>query len=109
MRQAQPNPTQAADGQHGVKLYRANFIKSLFRPRERPTQVPVQLIVPARDQMEAFATWVESEFGCPDLVINNAGIGIAGAMLDTRPEDWERLLRVNLWSVIDGCRLRPCR
>ncbi|MNR62109.1 3-beta-hydroxysteroid dehydrogenase [compost metagenome] len=59
--------------------------------------------------MEAFAASVEAEFGCPDLVINNAGIGMAGAMLDTRPEDWERLLRVNLWSVIDGCRLRPCR
>ncbi|MCY1535334.1 putative oxidoreductase EphD [compost metagenome] len=64
-----------------------------------------QLDVSDSAQMEAFATWVESEFGCPDLVINNAGIGMAGAMLDTRPEDWERLLRVNLWSVIDGCRL----
>jgi pimeloyl-ACP methyl ester carboxylesterase len=42
--------SQRADGVHGVKLYRANFIRSLFRPRLRHTQVPVQLIVPTRDR-----------------------------------------------------------
>ena len=40
----------SADGQHGVKLYRANFIRSLLQPRQRPTSVPVQLIVPTEDR-----------------------------------------------------------
>jgi len=230
--------SQRSDGVHGVKLYRANFIHSLFKPRQRHTQVPVQLIVPTRDRfvrpqlfehlalwaprlwrrevnaghwqllaepqqlatwlreftrhldgaeasralqqaqvkaaaraysgklvivtgagsgigratllefaelgatvlaadinlaaaersaelarvlgsqalsyqldvgdssaMTAFANWVEGEFGSPDIVVNNAGIGMAGSMLDTTNADWERLLRINLWSVIDGSRL----
>lgn len=42
--------TQLADGQHGVRLYRANFISSLFRPRERHTDVPVHLVIPTRDR-----------------------------------------------------------
>ena len=42
--------SQRSDGVHGVKLYRANFIRSLFTPRLRHTQVPVQLIVPTRDR-----------------------------------------------------------
>ncbi|MFZ3154862.1 alpha/beta fold hydrolase [Pseudomonas sp.] len=42
--------SQRSDGVHGVKLYRANFIRSLFKPRLRHTQVPVQLIVPTRDR-----------------------------------------------------------
>ncbi|WP_271408790.1 alpha/beta fold hydrolase [Pseudomonas sp. Q1-7] len=50
VRDPRPNPTRASDGCHGVKLYRANFITSLLRPRQRPTQVPVQLIVPTRDR-----------------------------------------------------------
>lgn len=45
-----PNPTQLSDGVHGVKLYRANFIRSLFRPRQRHTDVPVQLIVASADR-----------------------------------------------------------
>jgi len=57
------------------------------------------------EAMEAFANWVERELGAPDIVINNAGIGMAGGFLDTEPEDWERLLRVNLWGVIHGARL----
>lgn len=232
------NLHQASDGEHGVKLYRANFIGSIFKPRKRHTEVPVQLVVPTRDRyvgqqlfqqlslwaprlwrrevtaghwqllaepeqlagwidefarhidggeasqplqraqqkpgagpfagklvvvtgagggigrstllrfaeqgasvlaadidpaaaeasaaqarslgatafsycvdvgdsaaMERFATWVKSSLGVPDVVVSNAGIGLAGAMLDTSAQDWERLLRVNLWSVIDGCRL----
>ncbi|WP_161865203.1 MULTISPECIES: alpha/beta fold hydrolase [Pseudomonas] len=44
------SPTQRSDGMHGVQLYRANFIRSLFRPRSRSTRVPVQLIVPLHDR-----------------------------------------------------------
>ncbi|MFJ3258938.1 SDR family oxidoreductase [Pseudomonas sp. NPDC086581] len=232
------NPHQASDGEHGVKLYRANFITSIFKPRKRHTEVPVQLIVPTQDRyvgqqlfqqlslwaprlwrrdvtaghwqllaeptrlgtwidefvshieggeatpelqraalkpgtgpfagklvvvtgggggigrstllsfaergasvlaadidpaaaersaelaravganaysycvdvgdsaaMERFAQWVKSSLGVPDVVVSNAGISMAGPMLKTTPEEWERLLRINLWSVIDGCRL----
>jgi NAD(P)-dependent dehydrogenase (short-subunit alcohol dehydrogenase family)/pimeloyl-ACP methyl ester carboxylesterase len=234
-------PTQGKDGQHGVKLYRANFRERVFSPRERRTSVPVQLVVPARDRfvsvelldgldqwvdqlwrrdvaaghwlqlshpelvarfvgefvelheggpesaglrrsrvtggggkklkhsgklaiitgggsgigretllalaeqgaevvavdidlpaaqrsaqlagllgataharkvdvgdaaaMEAFAAWVAETLGAPDIVVNNAGIGMAGRFLDTGTADWEKILRVNLWGVIHGSRL----
>lgn len=55
--------------------------------------------------MEAFAKTVEAEHGVPDVVVNNAGIGMAGAMLDTSVDDWQQILGVNLWGVIHGCRL----
>ena len=238
VRDPQVSASLGADGRHGVKLYRANFIRSLLQPRQRPTTVPVQLIVPSLDRyvrpqlfeqlsrwapqlwrrevraghwqllaeptllagwlgefiahidqgqdspvlqrarvlanagpdagktvlvtgagggigratllnfaergacvlaadinlaaaersaelaralgaeahayqldvgdsaaMQACADWVQQRFGSLDILVNNAGIGMAGAMLDTSAADWERLLRVNLWSVIDGCRL----
>lgn len=57
------------------------------------------------DAMAAFAAWVAEEFGAPDVVVNNAGIGIAGAFLDTTTADWDKVLRVNLWGVIHGSRL----
>jgi NAD(P)-dependent dehydrogenase (short-subunit alcohol dehydrogenase family) len=55
--------------------------------------------------MERFANEVEREHGAPDIVVNNAGIGLAGDFLDTGTEDWERVLGVNLWGVIHGSRL----
>ena len=39
----------AQDGQHGVNLYRANFIPSLLKPRQRHAICPVQAIVLKRD------------------------------------------------------------
>jgi NAD(P)-dependent dehydrogenase (short-subunit alcohol dehydrogenase family) len=55
--------------------------------------------------MERFAEDVEREHGVPDVVVNNAGIGLAGPFLETGKDDWERILGVNLWGVIHGLRL----
>lgn len=40
---------QKADGAYGVKLYRANFLPRLLRPRRRVATCPVQVLVPTRD------------------------------------------------------------
>jgi NAD(P)-dependent dehydrogenase (short-subunit alcohol dehydrogenase family)/pimeloyl-ACP methyl ester carboxylesterase len=55
--------------------------------------------------MEQFAKQVRAEHGVPDIVINNAGIGMAGAFTKTTVADWERVIDVNLWGVIHGCRV----
>jgi NAD(P)-dependent dehydrogenase (short-subunit alcohol dehydrogenase family)/pimeloyl-ACP methyl ester carboxylesterase len=55
--------------------------------------------------VEKFATVLREEHGLPDIVINNAGIGVAGPFLDTTVADWERVIDVNLWGVIHGCRV----
>lgn len=55
--------------------------------------------------METFARQVEKQFGVPDVVVNNAGIGMAGSFLDTSVKDWQKVLGVNVWGVIHGSRL----
>ncbi|HEY8544288.1 MAG TPA: SDR family oxidoreductase, partial [Acidimicrobiales bacterium] len=57
------------------------------------------------EAMEALAKLVEHDHGGADVVVNNAGIAVAGSLLGTSDDDWERLLRVNLWGVIHGSRL----
>lgn len=55
--------------------------------------------------MEGFAAAVRTEHRVPDIVVNNAGITVTGPLLDTGLADLERLMGVNLWGVIHGCRL----
>ncbi|MDX3637974.1 SDR family oxidoreductase [Streptomyces sp. MB09-02B] len=55
--------------------------------------------------MAKLAEKVATEYGVVDVLVNNAGIGLSGTFLDTTVEDWRRVLDVNLWGVIHGCRL----
>jgi NAD(P)-dependent dehydrogenase (short-subunit alcohol dehydrogenase family)/pimeloyl-ACP methyl ester carboxylesterase len=55
--------------------------------------------------MEKLAEKVATEYGVVDVLVNNAGIGLAGSFFDTTPQDWKKVLDVNLWGVIHGCRL----
>ncbi|MBE1589400.1 SDR family oxidoreductase [Nonomuraea angiospora] len=57
------------------------------------------------DQMEDFSRNIIAQYGVPDIVVNNAGIVIAGSFLDHTVDDWRRTIDVNLWGVIHGCRL----
>ncbi|MCR6484223.1 SDR family oxidoreductase [Amycolatopsis sp. OK19-0408] len=56
------------------------------------------------EAVHRFARDVRKNHGVPDIVVNNAGIGMSGPFLDTSVEDWERVIDVNLWGVIHGCR-----
>jgi NAD(P)-dependent dehydrogenase (short-subunit alcohol dehydrogenase family)/pimeloyl-ACP methyl ester carboxylesterase len=65
---------------------------------------PYVLDVSDADAVERFADDVCAEHGVPDIVVNNAGIGAAGAFLDTPAEQFDRVLEVNLGGVVNGCR-----
>ncbi|WP_281289755.1 SDR family oxidoreductase [Streptomyces piniterrae] len=55
--------------------------------------------------MEKLADKVDTEYGTVDVLVNNAGIGLSGSFMETSTEDWKKVLDVNLWGVIHGCRV----
>ncbi|MET9423166.1 SDR family oxidoreductase [Streptomyces sp. NPDC006540] len=55
--------------------------------------------------MEKLAEKVAAEYGVVDVLVNNAGIGLSGPFMDTSSDDWKKVLDVNLWGVIHGCRI----
>ncbi|RZT85046.1 short-subunit dehydrogenase [Pseudonocardia sediminis] len=70
---------------------------------------PVTVDVADEKAVSELAAGVAAEHGVPDVVVNNAGIGMAGSFADTTLEDWQRIVDVNLWGVIHGCRAFSAR
>lgn len=55
--------------------------------------------------MQALHDAVVTTWGGLDVLINNAGIASAGAMVETTMEEWRRILEIDLLGVVRGCRL----
>jgi NAD(P)-dependent dehydrogenase (short-subunit alcohol dehydrogenase family)/pimeloyl-ACP methyl ester carboxylesterase len=71
---------------------------------ERAAVTPRRLDVADPVGFAELAAWLRDTERCPDIVINNAGIGVAGGLLATSAAEWERLFAVNLGGVVHGCR-----
>ncbi|MGH8051900.1 MAG: SDR family NAD(P)-dependent oxidoreductase, partial [Arenimonas sp.] len=57
------------------------------------------------DSMQALFDQIQKEWGGVDVLINNAGIASGGPMVETTMEEWRKLIEVDLFSVVRGCRL----
>jgi NAD(P)-dependent dehydrogenase (short-subunit alcohol dehydrogenase family) len=56
-----------------------------------------------RTQMRDFAAAVHDEVGPVDLLVNNAGVGLAAGFLETELDDWDWIVSINLLGVVHGC------
>ena len=56
------------------------------------------------EEVEALVRSVVEEWGGLDVMVNNAGIGVAGTTPETSVEDWERLMAVNLKGTFLGMK-----
>jgi NAD(P)-dependent dehydrogenase (short-subunit alcohol dehydrogenase family) len=56
-------------------------------------------------QWEAAVAKAETEFGGLHILVNNAGIGVAGSVEECTLDDWRKVHAVDLDSVFLGCKL----
>jgi NAD(P)-dependent dehydrogenase (short-subunit alcohol dehydrogenase family) len=57
------------------------------------------------DDLQSAATQTIKRFGAVHVVFNNAGVVSTGRVEDQSQQAWEWVMNVNLWGVINGCRV----
>lgn len=57
-----------------------------------------------RARMQALAGEVEAEHGNVDILINNAGVTVAGTFAEQTIDDFGWVVGTNLWGVVHGCK-----
>ncbi|TLG10807.1 SDR family oxidoreductase [Nocardia cyriacigeorgica] len=63
-----------------------------------------QLDVSDESAVNDHARAVLEAHGVPDILVNNAGVGQAGDFFDTPSAEFDRVMRINLGGVVNGCR-----
>jgi NAD(P)-dependent dehydrogenase (short-subunit alcohol dehydrogenase family) len=64
----------------------------------------VRTDVADRRQVEKLITATVRRFGGVDTLVNNAGVGIAMRFEDQPLDDFRRVMDVNFWGAVYGCR-----
>jgi len=62
------------------------------------------LDVTDRAAYDALAAELKTEDRMPHIVVNNAGVAYIASILETAPDVWERLLRINVMGIVNGCQ-----
>jgi NAD(P)-dependent dehydrogenase (short-subunit alcohol dehydrogenase family) len=73
-----------------------------FSDEEGPQKVALD--VSSAASWKRCAASVREEFGRLDVLVNNAGISCRADLLTTDDEDFDRVLRVNVWGVWRGIK-----
>lgn len=60
--------------------------------------------VSSYEAVETLAHDVAAAHGVPDIVVNNAGVGMTGRLTDMSIDDWRWIRSINLDGVVHGCR-----
>jgi len=66
--------------------------------------LPFELDVTSSENYRLLFNFCEREFSGLDIMVNNAGIGLAGKLPDTAENDWQRIIDVNLKGAFLGMK-----
>ena len=55
--------------------------------------------------VQAAADWLRAEWGGVDIVVNNAGVAVAGGIDELSLADWQWAVDINLLGVVRGCKV----
>ena len=60
--------------------------------------------VTERDRLVGYADEIRGHFGVVNQIYNNAGIAFFGEVADSQFSDFERVMNVNYWGVVNGTK-----
>ena len=97
--------------EEGMKVVLADIDEEYLRKADNETRdlggtvLSVVTDVSKRDEIELLARKTLDAFGEVHLLVNNAGVGGGGPLLESTWNDWEWVIGVNLWGVIHGVKI----
>src|ERR1051326_3003522 len=97
--------------QLGMKVVLAGINEeNLHKAEEKLKETGADLLVvrcdvSKREDVETLVQKAIDTFGAIHLLVNNAGVATGSSAWESTWEEWEWVMNVNLWSVINGIKI----
>lgn len=90
----------------GAMVYAADINQSGLKAlaESESAVIPLTLDVTQQQDFKRAINQVVEDQGHLDIIVNNAGIGLAGSFNETPMTDLEKITNINYWSVIYGTK-----
>jgi butyryl-CoA dehydrogenase len=95
--------------QHGAKIAAADLNDAGLAELQKEISAlggecfSFSLDVSQQDDFANFANATKEHFGQVDGIINNAGVTLVSSVSDMARSDFEWLMNINFWGVVNGC------
>lgn len=80
-------------------LYKSSDKEALLIKEEFPNVLPVKADVTKEEEIKKAFSLIFSDFGEPDVLVNNAGISFTALLQDMSLSDWNEVISTNLTSA----------
>lgn len=97
--------------QEGMKVVLAGINEENLKTAEEKLRVTgadllsVRTDVSKKEDMEALAQKTLDTFGAVHVLVNNAGVAAGSSVWESTWEEWEWVMKVNLWGVLYGLKV----
>jgi 3-oxoacyl-[acyl-carrier protein] reductase len=80
-----------------------DFLAPPDHPTTRDRVLGMAADISKLEDVRRFVSAVTGQFGAIDILINNAGVGLFRSVADLTPEEWQRMIGVNLTGAYYCC------
>lgn len=89
----------------GHPLLLISLEKEMPKELDLPNSIYTSVDVTDYSELASAISKAEETYGKTDLLVNNAGVMLLGSIIDQEPNEWQKMMDINVMGVLNGMQI----